>query len=136
MWRACRINGWSFLGAFIVTGSVVGLGVRKWRRERQHTAVAATAAVKQVEVVVKGEVEGGVEGGEVESSDEASTPAFHEAREVSKDQAQDCCVIGGISNAAKRVTMYRVRCTYTTQLCIQVHFETKTRIGKASAECK
>jgi len=72
------INGWSFLGAFIVTGSVVGLGVRKWRRERQPTA-GVTAAVKQVKVVVEGDT-GAVDGdGE---SDEASTPAFHEAREV------------------------------------------------------
>ena len=76
------INGWSFLGACIVTGSVVGLGVRKWRRERQPSTIV-TAPVKQVEVVVNGEAEAD---GEVES-DEASTPAFHEAREVQKRKA-------------------------------------------------
>ena len=75
------INGWSFLGAFIVTGSVIGLGVRKWRRDRLQTG-GVTAPVKQpVEVVVKGEAEGGNGEGE---TDEASMAAFHEAREVEK----------------------------------------------------
>ena len=51
------INGWSLLGAMIVTGSVVGLGVRKFLRERQPPVrpTAPVANVKGIDLEADGD---------------------------------------------------------------------------------
>jgi hypothetical protein len=48
------INGFSFIGALVVTGSVVSLGVRKWMKDRQLTPgrTAPVADLKPVDVEV------------------------------------------------------------------------------------
>ena len=45
-----RCRSYSFFGACIVTGSVVALGVRKWRKEA-HAVAQPTAPVADLKVV-------------------------------------------------------------------------------------
>ena len=53
------VNGFSFIGACIVTGSVVGLGIRKWRKEKKSApqVTAPVADIKPAELEMEAEAE-------------------------------------------------------------------------------